>query len=61
MLSSLVLQIFHVCPLEENWIFVTNQFVIICNYLLVMTIIGYFYNYVLHLVMLTTTLQLICD
>ncbi len=31
MLSWLMLQIFHVCPLEENWVLVTNQFVITCR------------------------------
>jgi hypothetical protein len=51
-----MLQIFHVHPLEENWIFVTNKFVTTCNYLLVMNIIGYFCNYVLHLVMLDKSL-----
>ncbi len=49
--------------LKENWVFVTNQFATTCNYLLFMTIIGYFFNYFLHFGCAcnytTTTLQLI--
>jgi len=44
--------------IKENWVFVINQFVTICNYLSFVTIIGYFFNYFLHLVVLTTTLWL---
>jgi hypothetical protein len=43
-------------PLEENWVFVTNQFATICDYLTFVTIVGYIYNYFLHLVLLGTTL-----
>jgi len=43
-------------PLEENWVFVTNQFATSCNYLTFATIVGYIYNYFLHLVLLATTL-----
>ncbi len=48
-------------PLEKNWVFVTNQFASTFNYLLFATIIGYFFNYLLHLVVLTTMLQLPYD
>ncbi len=47
--------------LERNLVFVTNQFVTTCNYLLFVTIVGYFFNYFLHLVVLAITLQLPCD
>jgi hypothetical protein len=47
--------------LEENWVFVTNQFVTTCDYLSFATIIGYFFNDFLHLVVLATTLQLSCN
>jgi hypothetical protein len=46
--------------LKENWVFVTNQFATACNYLLFMTIIGYFFNFFCILVVLATTLQLPC-
>jgi hypothetical protein len=42
-------------PLEENWVFVTNQFATSCDYLFA-TIVDYIYNYFLHLVLLATTL-----
>jgi hypothetical protein len=42
--------------LEENWVFVTNQFATSCDYLTFTTIVGYIYNYFLHLVLLATTL-----
>jgi len=42
--------------LEENWVFVTNQFAISCDYLTFATIVGYIYNYFLHLVFLATRL-----
>jgi hypothetical protein len=47
--------------LEENWVFVTNQFVTTSDYLSSMTIIGYFCIYFLHLVVLATILQLTCN
>ncbi len=47
--------------LEENYALATNQFTTTCDYLSFATIIGYFYNYFWHLVMLATTLQLTCD
>jgi hypothetical protein len=47
--------------LEENWVFVTNQFVTTYDYLSFATIIGSFVNYSLHLVVLATTLQLSCN
>ncbi len=43
-------------PLEENWVFVTNQFATSYDYLTFTTIVGYIYNYFLHLVLLATTL-----
>jgi hypothetical protein len=43
-------------PLEENWVFVTNQFVTICDYLTFATIVGYIYNYFLRLDLLAITL-----
>jgi len=42
--------------LEENWDFVTNQFATSCDYLTFTTIVGYIYNYFLHLKPLATTL-----
>jgi len=42
--------------LEENWDFVTNQFATSCDYLTFTTIVGYIYNYFLHLKPLVTTL-----
>jgi len=42
--------------LEENWVFVTNQFATSCDYLTFTTIVGHIYNYFLHLVLLATTL-----
>jgi len=42
--------------LEENWVFVTNQFATSCDYLTFATIVGYIYNYLLHLVLLATIL-----
>ncbi len=42
--------------LEENWVFITNQFVTSYDYLTFTTIVGYIYNYFLHLVLLATTL-----
>jgi hypothetical protein len=45
-----------ILSLEENWAFVTNQFVTSCDYLTFATIVGYIYNYFLHLVLLVTTL-----
>jgi hypothetical protein len=42
--------------LEENWVFVTNEFVTSFDYLTFTTIVGYIYNYFLHLVLLVTTL-----
>jgi len=47
--------------LEENYVFVANQFAIACNYLLFPTNVGYFYNYFLDLVMLVTMFQLTCN
>jgi hypothetical protein len=47
--------------LEENWDFVTNQFATSCDYLTFTTIVGYIYNYFLHLKPLATTLWLIYD
>lgn len=47
--------------LEENYVFVTNQFATTCNYLLLPTNVGYFYNYFLDLVMLATMFQLTCN
>ncbi len=41
--------------LEENWVFVINQFATSYNYLSFVIIIGYFFNYFLHLVVLATT------
>jgi hypothetical protein len=43
-------------PLKENWDFVTNQFATSCDYLTFTTIVGYIYNYFLHLKPLATTL-----
>jgi len=47
--------------LEENWVFVTNQFATSCDYLTFATVVGYVYNYFLHLVLLAITLWLTCD
>jgi hypothetical protein len=35
----------HFLSLEENLVFVTNQFAITCNYLSFVTIIGYFFSF----------------
>jgi hypothetical protein len=43
-------------PLEENWVFVTNQFATSFDYLTFATIVGYIDNYFLHVVLLATTL-----
>jgi hypothetical protein len=42
--------------LKENLVFVTNQFATSCDYLTFATIVGYIYNYFLHLVLLAITL-----
>jgi hypothetical protein len=42
--------------LEKNWDFVTNKFATSCDYLTFTTIVGYIYNYFLHLKPLATTL-----
>ncbi len=47
--------------LKENWDFVTNKFATSCNYLTFTTIVGYIYNYFLHLKPLATTLRLTYD
>ncbi len=54
MSSSFVSPFAH--TLEENWDFVTNQFATSCDYLTFTTIVGYIYNYFLHLKPLATTL-----
>jgi hypothetical protein len=46
----------HVVALEENWVFVTNQSATSCDYLTFATIVGYIYNYFLHLALLATIL-----
>ncbi len=46
----------HMVTLEENWVFVTNQFATSCDYLTFATIVGYIYKYLLHLVLLASTL-----
>jgi hypothetical protein len=46
----------YLLTLEENWVFVTNQSATSCDYLMFATIIGYIYNYFLHLALLATTL-----
>jgi hypothetical protein len=47
--------------LEENRVLVTNQFATSYDYLTFATIVGYIYNYFLHLVLLATILWLTCD
>jgi len=47
--------------LEEIWDFVTNEFATSCDYLTFTTIVGYIYNYFLHLKSLATTLWLTYD
>jgi hypothetical protein len=42
--------------LEEIWDFVTNEFATSCDYLTFIIIVGYIYNYCLHLKPLATTL-----
>jgi hypothetical protein len=45
--------------LEENWVFVIVNLWLLAMILSFVTIVGYFFNYFLHLVVLATTLQLI--
>jgi hypothetical protein len=51
----------YLLTLEEIWDFVTNEFAISYDYLTFTTIVGYIYNYCLHLKTLATTLWLNYD